>query len=231
MLIFDAETHTYKHPHTDQEYISTTTLINKFKAPFDIKGAAERIAKRDGKDPEQIQAQWDKINNDAMNYGSMFHAVIERYNKDKTYDKEHSNIIDSYLAIDEILEGDELLSEQQLFLNENRIAGTADIIRLNKKGRFDIFDIKTNRRFRFSSAYGEKMFSPLAHLDACEYNTYCLQLSMYAYMYHIMTGRELQQLGILHYNKENNKFSYYPVPYMKTDIQNIIRFYEKSNMG
>jgi hypothetical protein len=225
MLIFDAVKHIYRNPYTDQEYTSVTTLLNKYKKAFDVKTASERVAKRDGTTPEEVQAEWKKINTESKKYGTKIHSIIEKYNKEQSYNDEDAAIIESYNALNILQKDDELLSEQQLYFHPNRIAGTADIIRLNKKGGFDVFDIKTNKRFNFFSLYGEKLLHPISHLDACEYNSYALQLSMYAFMYHSMTGKSIQQLGVFYYERDCNRFSYYPVPYMQTDIVNILQAY------
>jgi hypothetical protein len=231
MLVFDPIRHVYKNAHTNEEYISVTTLLNRYKKPFDVKSASERVAKREGTTPEEIQALWKKINSESKTYGTRIHNIIEQYNKEKRYDKENQDLIDSYNTLGVLTEKDNLLSEQQLYSNIDKIAGTADIIRLNGDSAFDVFDIKTNKRLNFYSPYKEKLLHPLSHLDACEYTTYGLQLSFYAYMYHSMTGKNLQQLGIFYYNREENKFYYYPVPYMKSDIIRILQAYEQSQLG
>jgi len=50
-----------------------------------------------------------------------------------------------------------------------------------------------------------------------------LQLSLYAYMYQNNTGRNVNQLGIFFYEREKNKFIYYPVIYLKHDIKRILQ--------
>ena len=228
MVTFDPKIHSYRNTYTGAEYISATTLLNRFKRPFDAKTAAERVAKREGSTPEEVQAQWKKINTESKIYGTKIHSIIEQYNKEKTVNEEHKPLIESYNALNIISDKDELLVEQQLYSHIDRMAGTADIIRVNNKGGFDIFDIKTNKRFNFYSQYGEKLLSPVDHLDSCEYTIYGLQLSLYAYMYHSMTGKKVQQLGVFYYNREENKFNYYPTQYMMSDIVKILQNYAQS---
>jgi hypothetical protein len=130
-----------------------------------------------------------------------------------------------------IADDDTLLVEEKLYNHSYKLAGTADIIRLEDKGGFSVFDLKTNKKFNLYNQYSEYLLSPLSHLSACEYITYTLQLSLYAFMYQSMTGRNVNQLGIIYYNKEEKDFLYYPAPYMKADVQNLLDYYAKNLVG
>jgi len=52
MLVFDSIKHTYCNAETGAEYISATTLLGKYKKPFNVINVSERIAKRYGFSPE-----------------------------------------------------------------------------------------------------------------------------------------------------------------------------------
>lgn len=230
MIQFDSVRHVYTNVHTGEEYISVTTLLSKYKKPFDAKTAAERVAAREGTTAEEIQKKWKLINIDSKNHGTKIHNIIESYQKNGTITAGYEELIKSYKKIDILNEPGEILSEEKLYSHQHKIAGTADLIRLENKGGFSVFDIKTNKKFNFYSQYNEKMLSPVDHLSACEYTLYGLQLSLYAYMYQGLTGRSVNQLGILYYSREG-QFKYYPSPYMKSDIKSILSHYEKSKLG
>lgn len=225
MLVFDPVKHSYTNHHTGEEYISVTTLLNKFKKQFDSKAVSERIAKRDGGTPEEIRAKWKQHNDDSKKYGSLIHSIIEKYNKTHTIAEGYESLIDSYNELGLLDKTDQLLSEEQLYSHIHKLAGTADIVRLEEKGGFSIFDIKTNKKFNFYSPYNEKLLYPLEHLSACEFTTYSLQLSLYAYMFEGISGRKLNQLSIIYYDRNTNRFTFYPVIYMKTDILKILDVY------
>jgi hypothetical protein len=231
MIIFDPHTHTYRHHLTNDEYISVTTLLNKFKKPFDVITASERVAKREGTTPDEVRKKWKQINDESKQYGTKIHNVIDLYNTSKSITPDYEHIIDSYNKLQIINDEDKLLSEERVHSHTYKVAGTADVIKIEPKGKFSIFDIKTNKKFNFFNTYGEKLLPPLSHLQACELTTYSLQLSLYAFMYQEMTGSELNQLGILYYNRENNTFVHYPVVYMKRDITKILEFYGQSKLG
>lgn len=228
MITFDPQKHVYTNSFTGEEYVSVTTLLNRFKKPFDSKSAAERVAQREGKTPEEIQKLWKDINSESKKRGTEIHNVIEKYIKQNTITKGYENLIESYNSLNIANENNEILSEEKLYSHRHKLAGTTDIIRLESKGGFSIFDIKTNKKFNFFSPYGEKLLAPLNHLPSCEYTIYSLQLSLYAYMYQELTGRHVNQLGVLYYNISKNNFDYYPTVYMKQDIISLLKHYEKS---
>jgi len=228
MIIFDPVRHQYKNQFTGEEYISATTLLGKYKKPFDSATAAERVAKREGKTVEQVLGEWKKLNTDSQIYGTQIHKAIEDFNNTGVLPDEHTDIVQSYIELGIInRDKDELLNEQRLWLHQCKIAGTADIIRHEERGGFSVFDIKTNKKFNYFSAYNEQMLYPLNHLSVCEYSTYSLQLSLYAYMYQTLTGRRLNQLGVLYYDRELKKFKYIPAIYMKTDVVAMLEHYAK----
>jgi hypothetical protein len=225
MLSFNPAKHAYTNQLTGEDYISVTTLLSKFKKQFDSHSISERIAKRDGGTPEEIRAKWAQQNEESKKYGSLIHSIIEKYNKTQTITEGYESLIEAYKNFGLIQKTDQILSEEQLYSHTHKLAGTADIIRLEEKGGFSIFDIKTNKRFNFYSQYNEKLLYPVEHLSACEYTSYSLQLSLYGYMFEGISGRKLNQLGIIYYDRNVNKFTFYPVIYMKTDILRLLEYY------
>lgn len=231
MLKFDPSTHAYINPHTEEQYISTTQLISKFKKPFDVEAISKRVALKEGVTQDEIKERWKKINTDSKTYGSKIHSVIEDYNSAKIVTEGYDNLINAYKRLNVITDDDTLLVEEKLYNHLYKLAGTADIIRLEEKGGFSIFDLKTNKKFNLFNQYSEYLLHPLTHLTACEYTTYALQLSLYAFMYQGMTGRNVNQLGVIYYNKDDNEFMYYPTPYLKADVAVMLEYYAKNLVG
>ena len=93
---------------------------------------------------------------------------------------------------------DTVLCENLMYNEDIKIAGTADLIYEHKGNEFTIGDFKTNKRFRFSSQYKEKMKLPVDHLDYCEFNTYALQLSFYAWLHEKQTGKRCRKCVIFY---------------------------------
>lgn len=231
MLKFDPIAHTYINPYTEEAYISTTQLISKFKKPFDVEKVSKRVAEKEGVSQDEIKERWKKINNDSKVYGQKIHSVLEDYNSAKIVTEGYEDLIKSYKKLNVVSDDDTLLVEEKLYNHLYKLAGTADIIRLEDRGGFSIFDLKTNKKFNLYNQYSEYLLNPLTHLSSCEYTTYALQLSLYAFMYQGMTGRNVNQLGIMYYNKDENEFLYYPTPYMRNDVIALLDYYAKNLMG
>jgi ATP-dependent exoDNAse (exonuclease V) beta subunit len=106
-----------------------------------------------------------------------------------------------------------------LFLHDYEIAGTSDLIYEREKD-FIVADFKTNKKYRFSNDFNDYFKAPIEHLTYCEFNTYALQLSLYAYMYEQKTGKKCNKLVTL-YLEEDNWIPHH-ANYLKTDIINIL---------
>ena len=79
MIKFDKKSHKYVCEKTGKELISTTTLIGKYKKPFDKKEHATRVANREGLEVDFVLEMWEKEKNRACDYGTNIHEVMEDY--------------------------------------------------------------------------------------------------------------------------------------------------------
>ena len=221
MLKFDKATHSYKNTFTDLEYTSATTLINKFKKKFDSDFYSKKIAEKEGISQKEVLERWNKINAVSKIRGSNIHSAIDVYNKTGDIDPEFKDILESLESID-LYNPKKSKCEELIYNHTYRIAGTADVIE-DLGNTFNVYDFKTNKKFNLVSAYKSFLLEPLNHLSECEYNIYSLQLSLYAYMYHNMTGKIIGKLGIV-YLDADNKFNVYYTPYLYSDIMKMLSY-------
>ena len=219
---FDEKAHTYTHIDTEKPFISVTTLIGKYKQPFDRDGHSKRVADREGVSQELVLEMWEQEKNRACTRGTNIHKVLEDYLNYgeaegdwgwlcKSYDKAVERSIDSFKNV---------LCENLLYDEEYSVAGTADLI-YEHKHEFTIGDFKTNKRFRFSSPYSERLKDPVSHLHNCEFNLYGLQLSLYAYLYEKMSGKRCRKCVIFYL--QDDRFLSYHINYMKAEVEALLQ--------
>ena len=222
MIIFDPNKHAYTNSYTGDPYTSVTTILGKFKPEFDADKFSRIVADRKGVSQQSILDEWKVNNKQSQQYGTRIHEVIEEYAKTGLYDDENVELIEAYKEIGDYTPKGGSLFEHLVYNHEYKIAGTADIIHPSGS-YFDVYDFKTNKKFNFHSKYDKFLLGPVSHLPDCEYSTYSLQLSLYAYNYHIMTGRKVRSLKIFYWDRDTKKFTVYPVGYMLSDIKNILK--------
>ena len=237
MIYFSEGTHTYVNTETGKELVSVTTLLGKYKPKFDKKENAARVAKREGLNIDFVLDLWEKEKNKACDYGTAIHKVMEDflvegkqedgyYDLYKSYKQEANRIFKGYKTFK---------AEERMYSIEDNIAGTADLV-YEKEKSFMLGDFKTNKRFNFHSSFNEYMIGPLSHLTVCEFNTYALQLSLYAYLYEKMSNKKCDGLVIFYKESESNQDGVVTpywrpihVNYMKNEIIELIADYSKTN--
>jgi len=218
---FDEASHTYTHVDTGAPFISVTTLLGKYKQPFDRYGHSKRVAKREGVSQELVLEMWEEEKNRACTRGTDIHKILEDYIscgdvKDnygwlcKSYDTAAERSIDSFKNV---------LCENLLYDEEHLVAGMADLI-YEHKNEFTVGDFKTNKKFKFSSPYSERLKDPISHLHNCEFNVYGLQLSFYAYLYERMSGKRCRKCVVFYL--QDDRFLSYHVNYMKAEVEAIL---------
>lgn len=221
-ITFDAEQHKYYNKF-GHEYISTTTLLNEYVKPFDTDKHAARVAAKNDTTPEAIKNLWKNITQDACDKGTEIHAAMEAYIKDGSLSNKYFGLINSFNKAVESFKHTKKSSEKLLYNHDARIAGTTDVCLENDKDFF-LMDFKTNKKFSFCSEFKEFLLPPLDFLHHSKYNIYTLQLSIYAFMYEILTNKTCAGLKIL-YLKTNAVGSFYwqeiPTMYAKDTVEKL----------
>jgi len=225
MIVFDEKSHTYTNTESNNRYISVTTLLGKYKKPFDSDGHSKRVAEREGVTQEFVLESWKATTKTATDKGTKIHSLMEQFVKTgevvdtynylyKSYDSLVSRVIGTYKKVH---------SEKLLFLHDYEVAGTSDLI-YERKDDFIVADFKTNKQYRFNSDFNDYFKAPVEHLQTCEFNTYSLQLSLYAYMYEQESGKKCSKL-VTFYLQEDKWIPYHS-NYLKADVLNILKDYQ-----
>lgn len=226
------------HKYYDVEgnqYMSISGVLNLIKPLFERDKLSAMVANKAGVSQESVLAGWTQTAKRATDHGTRIHESIEYFQNTASIrqgDEDLESMIRSICST--YNEYGKVMQEECLFDDEYRIAGTADkILQVtnHKASKFDIEDYKTNmsKGIVTFDKYGKHLLHPMEHMESCNFNTYALQLSFYAFMLERMTGRKVRQMHIT-FIPPNNYMNWkkIPVPYLKTDVVNILNFYKSS---
>jgi hypothetical protein len=227
--IFDEEKHLYLDSKTKTPYYNVTRWLSKFKPEFDFVGMSEMYAEKYNLEVEKVREMWNKKRDDSIIFGKKFHKVFEEYlTSSSIIEEDYKPVVEQFNCLNLINRKHNNFFEKRLYNPDLNIAGTADIISINKD-TFDIYDFKTNKKLGFENSFKNDKWlkSPLDHLPNSEYFNYSLQLSLYAYLTEKMTGLKCNRLRIFWYNRQQpenyeslqGRWQIYTVPYLEEEIK------------
>ncbi len=220
----------YDEPHKyfigEQELVSGTTFIGKYKEKFDSEKMAEKTAAKKKISVEEVLADWAFKGDFSRSKGTLLHnyaenywfnkvfpvdmgpfderfgegLMLERYEACKTlFEAFYNDACESLIPIAaELVIGDE----------EIGIAGMVDKLFWNQKmGELQIWDYKTNKEINSFSKFRKKMLHPIAFLPECELVTYSIQTSLYKYIIEKNTNLKLGRSYLVHIHEENERYN------------------------
>jgi ATP-dependent exoDNAse (exonuclease V) beta subunit len=220
------DTHVYTNTETGETYTSVTTFIGKYKKPFNKDKWSKYVAQRDGLSQEEVLDKWSNITTTAQNRGTNVHLIMENYIKEKKIEKGYEEFVDSFIKKTNgiILPDSKILSEELLYSHEHKLAGTADLI-VENKNIFYVMDFKTNKKFNYTNKYNEYFFEPIDYLPQCEFTTYTIQLSIYARMHEMLTGKKCAGMKVFYLREFKDKTFWQDIPmiYMKDTVDKLFK--------
>jgi len=226
MIKLIEETHKYVNTDTNEEYASVSSILSLFKKPFDKKYWAEKKAADYGTSVDEVLQQWDDLRDHSCARGKNYHKIMEDFLLTQKREDGNDSLYDSLQHnMSNLGTIKEVYAERLLYDHDYKVAGTADVIIDHPFNQFSVLDFKTNKKFRYVSKYGEYLLAPVDHLQSCEFNTYTLQLSLYAYMYSQISGRKLKGMAINFLDEEKQTWSNIPIHYMKYEALLLLRSY------
>ena len=205
-IVFDEKAHTYTIDGELTNKLSVTGAINKFKPKFDTDKWANIKAKKEGITPEEIKFRWQEKALYATTFGTCVHKLIESVYLQKNvcvpdyehikqtlgdenctnFKKKFVKSIEGFCSFYKKTKNNIVPIKNELVIGDlynSKVCGTLDMLAYDKNTeRYVIYDFKTNNNITYNSSYNENYFTPLQHLQVCEYNTYSLQLSIYRYI-------------------------------------------------
>lgn len=233
-------------------YTSVGDLINEFKEEFDTVAIATKKAKKLLKERGEkadklavdneanlIMEEWEEerqrgiVSHNELNKKELEvnpNAILEGRSGDFRTTEE---ICKSYFK----LKNNKTYLEKLLASNKYKVIGYVDKISVSR-GTINITDNKFVKKIYYGSSYklpngmtikGGTMNPPLAHLDACNYNEFCLQLSLYMYLAwennkDLRVGKLFIRHIILNENSKNISDELIEVPYLKKEVISMLKY-------
>ncbi len=241
MVKFEPENHIYTSVLEEDniEWTSVTSILKKFKEPFDSERIASKSANNKkgkwyGLTSKEIQDIWKREADRACSLGNFYHDqreadILECETMDRygitlpvISPMEDENSV-KVAPNQKLIEG--IYPEHLCYLRSAGICGQSDLVEI-VNGYVHITDYKTNKEIKKQSfinweGVSKKMLKPLSHLDDCNYNHYNLQLSIY--MYIILKHNPKLKPGnivISHVTFEEEGRDKYDYPITKLDSNN-----------
>ena len=146
---------------------------------------------------DDIVAAWARQGEVQRSRGTLLHYHAEQFLNGQTIEEPHSPEFRQVCGFyqDIIVEhGWEVYrTEATLFHCGLRIAGQADLLCKDRGGKLIIIDWKRSREIKYANPY-RTLKEPLEHMADTNYNLYCLQLNLYAYILESEYGFEVSRM-------------------------------------
>ena len=217
---FDPVEHKYTEIKTGKTLISASQLIHSFAPPFDESGEiTKNCAIKKGVTVEELKAEWKKINQDSLDKGHAIHADLEYFvNTGKIRKSPYKNIVKQFKKIE--FNG-KLQSEIQLFSLKHRIAGTCDLVELFDDGSLNLLDFKSNKKWTTYNFFGTRLLHPFSHMFETHFNTYSLQLNLYAFLLEEL-GYWVKDLTVFWINPKTEIMEVKKLPFLPRETKLLI---------
>ena len=222
----DRQQHIYQlSDKLETNFTSVTTFIGEFFEEFDALKIATRLVKNNIKymhmTVDELLNKWKE----SATYGTVVHEELENFILYKTPVKEKKSIQGIEWLEKYIMKSDfEIYSEAIIFSKELQLAGTIDLLLLDKKtGKYNIMDWKTSKRIDSKAFKNKKGNHPATkNMDDCNFNHYSLQLSLYRYILETYYNLQIEEHMIIHL-KDDQCIGYHS-PYLKEDLIEMLKY-------
>jgi ATP-dependent exoDNAse (exonuclease V) beta subunit len=230
VLKFDEATHTYTVDGTKFE--SVTTILKHAFPPFIADEVIQNVQKSPNseyfmKSAAEIKAIWKQRADD----GTKLHDDIEKFYNNieiANESKEFEQFIQFFRETTPELKP--FRTEWRIFCKDHLLAGTIDMLFVDKKGNFHIFDWKRCKKIDKNSFNNRKALWPIQHLPDSNYWKYSLQLNVYKYMLKKSYGIEIKSMALVQMHPDLDKYIIWEVPDMQYEVGEILKSLKNKNI-
>jgi ATP-dependent exoDNAse (exonuclease V) beta subunit len=213
----EESTHTYLlDDPEDISFTSVTTFIGQFFDEFDAEKIATKLVRTHPRyqdtTVDEVLAKWKS----QTDRGTEVHRQLELYIKEDIYPTDVKAIpgvkyLENYISNPDC----DILSEVILYSKKWRIAGTIDVIlvdKINKK--YYLIDWKTSKKIDKTSFNSRMGIMPeTSHIMDCNYYHYALQLSMYSLL--LEANYDIKPEDLIIVQLKEGGYEDYQLPNMK----------------
>lgn len=221
-ISFEPEEHIYTVGGI--RYQSVTTFLSGFFPQFDMDYWAQRKAPAEGCTPDELKERWRRKGQAAALQGTRLHHHIEQHLLGTPPANEEPDFALFLKFRREHPRLEPYRTEWSIYDEEHRIAGTIDLLE-RSDGQFHMYDWKrssklvgphgeTLRECRF----GQKAYTPIAHIDNTSYYHYALQQSFYRYILERHYGIVLQSSSLVVLHPAYRDYHLIPLPYLRAEV-------------
>jgi len=236
---YKGRSHVYLNTNTQKYIKSVTQTLGIYSPPFppemlEIKAQQLNVA------PSELQTVWDLKRDFGTSKGSDTHNYLEnRFNRkvlrqplphvwerlSTTLKAHYSSQLTACLnhAKAFVYHHPNLVPiKMELVVGDEVIAGQVDGLFWDSTTKeYLIIDYKTDKKIDFTTRYDKYFFDPISHLEYCEYNKYCLQISLYRYLLEKYTSIKLGTSKIVWLNANNESYRIIDLAYLKDEVHEL----------
>lgn len=203
-----------------QQFVSVTTVIKRCFPEFNPDEAIKKMRPDhplSGKPPEYIKAKWARDGEEARNAGTEMHRQIEVFlnTGELGRSREFRRFHDLFTKRSR---GVAYRTEWMIFDEETGIAGTIDYL-YKRANCFAMTDWKRSRCIEKENPW-QQASHPVAHLQACKFQKYCLQLNIYRLILLKHYGIKVEQMALAQFYE--NSFKNHAVPLMEEEARHVM---------
>lgn len=233
-------THTY-HVYGNTDYTSVTTWINSHFPKFDTDTFinnmmkswkfknSESKRKYNGMTKEEIKQKWKNDGKIASEAGTLIHYNIECYYNDNWVDDD-SVEFGYFLRFDNLVQQlpnspVPYRTEWQIFDEDNKLAGTIDMVYQNMDGSLDLVDWKRCKEIKTENKWQKSITPCLSDFPDTNFWHYTLQLNTYKFIIEKNYGKKINSMYIvnMHPNNSNKSFQMFQVQNFQKQIKQLLK--------
>ena len=179
-VLFNKEDHTYSK--NGKPYLSGSTFAHMFEKEFPRAAVAQKVADRDGKDPQEVLDGWDAKGQISLDYGTLIHKCIETFIKhgELPTNEYLKSITEDWIDVC----GGNFSSEVFVQDDAHQLCGVIDLL-----DEHEVADVKTG------DIHQKIQHSLGKDFPNDRFSLYSLQLNFYRYICE-QNGRKINKLTI-----------------------------------